>query len=102
MDMDRFFGDAGHAILAAISGLIAAAMRKEGQSWMDYFIRMAGAALVGFLTAKLCRIAGASEDLSYVLTSLAGWVGAQAVMDGIRSKLGDKLGILTTEEKKHD
>lgn len=92
IDVDGWYEGAGQVALAFFGGLIGALMRREASSWQTALLAAAGAGFVGFLVAKFCRATGVSEDLTYALVGVSGWLGAARTIDYLERLIEARLG----------
>jgi hypothetical protein len=74
--MDKNINDFGQALLAALGGLIGVLMRKETGGWHWAILSAFASGFIGFLVAKACRAGGISDDMTYVIVGMSGWIGA--------------------------
>lgn len=96
---DKHMADAIQALMAGAGGIIAALLRKETHSWSDTLIAGAGAVFLGFIVAKICRVSGCNEDVSIIITSLSGWLGAERTSHYLEKFVARKLGLSKETEK---
>lgn len=96
---DKHMADAIQALMAGAGGIIAALLRKETHSWSDTLIAGAGAVFLGFIVAKICRVSGCNEDVSIIITSLSGWLGAERTSHYLEKFVARKLGLSKEAEK---
>lgn len=104
VDVDRIIDLLGNAILAGVGGFISYVLREEDTngSWKDHLFACLGASFAGVLAAKLCRIAGVSDDLTFVVVGVAGWIGAANTLSLIERIITDRLGMSRPKEGEKD
>ncbi len=90
---DKHIADAIQALMAGAGGIIAALLRKETHTWSETLIAGAGAIFLGFIVAKICRVSGCNEDVSIIITSLSGWLGAERTSHYLEKWVARKLGL---------
>lgn len=91
-DVEAWYSGLGQVALAFFGGLIGALMRREASSWQTALLAACGAGFVGFLVAKFCRATGVSEDLTYALVGVSGWLGAARTIDYLERLIEARLG----------
>lgn len=96
---DKHIADAIQALMAGAGGIIAALLRKETHTWSETLIAGAGAVFMGFIVAKVCRVAGFNEDISIIITSLSGWLGAERTSHYLEKYVAKRLGLSSPNDE---
>ncbi|AAQ73377.1 holin [Burkholderia phage BcepNY3] len=90
---DTMFTSLGQVAIAFLGGLIGALMRREASTWQTAILGACGAGFVGFLVAKLCHASGLSDDWTFVMVGVSGWLGAERTISYLERLFAARLGI---------
>lgn len=102
LGIDKQLQDIGQATVAGLGGIIAALLRKETNGAWETLIAGAGAMFLGFIVAKVCRLAGLNDDTSAIIIALSGWMGAERTSMFLQSWIERKTGIDIQKENEDD
>lgn len=102
LGIDKQVQDIAQATVAGLGGIIAALLRKETNGVWETLIAGAGAMFLGFIVAKVCRLAGFNDDTSTILIALSGWMGAERTSMFLQSWVRSKMGMDVPKENKND
>lgn len=87
-------------VTAAIGGMISIMMRQEIKGAQNIFWGIMGCAFCGKSVAWLCKGMGINPDLTLFAVSVAGWVGANAVMKFFETQIKERLS--TKKDTNHE
>jgi hypothetical protein len=75
------------ALLAGIGGLIGSLTREEKGGWVHAVIGAMGAGFVGLIMAHGCHAMEVSDDLTFVIVGVSGWLGADKTIHYVERAL---------------
>ena len=91
--LDTMFTSLGQVAIAFLGGLIGALMRREASTWQTAILGACGVGFVGFIVAKLCHASGLSDDWTFVMVGVSGWLGAERTISYLERLFASRLGI---------
>lgn len=83
--------------VALIAGVVASLLQQKHNSMKAMTLRAISAGFTGYIVAKLCHVANASEDLTTAISGIAGWIGAESVFAALQRKLENQIGVRENE-----